>query len=105
MPGDPAKDFTATDLTIYDSGAAFTTAVAEQSDRVLVFVHGYNTGFDDGVYRVTQIAQDTRYPGTPMLFSWASGAGRATMSTTRTAAPPPATTWKPRSSCCPKLRA
>jgi esterase/lipase superfamily enzyme len=74
VPGDPAKDFTATDLTIYDSGAAFTTAVAQQGNRVLVFVHGYNTGFDDGVYRVTQIAQDTQYPGTPLLFSWASGA-------------------------------
>ena len=59
-PGDPAKDFTATDLTIYDSGAAFTTAVADQGDRVLVFIHGYNTGFDDGVYRLTQIAHDTQ---------------------------------------------
>lgn len=73
-PGDPAKDFTATDLTIYDSGQAFTTAVAKEGDRVLVFIHGYNTGFDDGVYRLTQIAQDTGYPGTPVLFSWASGA-------------------------------
>jgi esterase/lipase superfamily enzyme len=72
--GDPAKDFTAIDLTLYDSGAAFTTAVANEGDRVLVFVHGYNTGFDDGVYRVTQIAHDTQYPGTPVLFSWASGA-------------------------------
>jgi esterase/lipase superfamily enzyme len=72
--GDPAKDFTATDLSIYDSGAAFTTAVAEHGRRVMVFVHGYNTGFDDGVYRVTQIAHDTQYPGTPVLFSWASGA-------------------------------
>ncbi len=73
-PGDPAKDFTAVDLTIYDSGPAFTTAVADSGSRVLVFVHGYNTGFDDGVYRLTQIAQDTQYPGTPVLFSWASGA-------------------------------
>lgn len=73
-PGDPAKDFTATDLTIFDSGQAFTTAVASQGERVLVFVHGYNTGFDDGIYRLTQIAHDTKYPGTPVLFSWASGA-------------------------------
>jgi esterase/lipase superfamily enzyme len=73
-PGDPAKDFAAIDLTIYDSGKAFTTAVADRGDRVLVFIHGYNTGFDDGVYRLTQIAQDTGYPGTPILFSWASGA-------------------------------
>jgi esterase/lipase superfamily enzyme len=73
-PGNPAKDFTAVDLTIYDSGAAFTTAVADRGQRVLVFIHGYNTGFDDGVYRLTQIAHDTQYPGTPVLFSWASGA-------------------------------
>jgi esterase/lipase superfamily enzyme len=73
-PGDPAKDFTAIDLTLYDSGQAFTNAVASEGDRVLVFVHGYNTGFDDGVYRLTQIAEDTKYPGTPVLFSWASGA-------------------------------
>ncbi|MBL8576153.1 MAG: alpha/beta hydrolase [Mesorhizobium sp.] len=73
-PGDPAKEFAATDLTIYDSPKAFAAAVADQGDRVLVFVHGYNTGFDDGVYRLTQIAQDTQYPGTPVLFSWASGA-------------------------------
>lgn len=73
-PGDPATDFTATDLKIFDSGAAFTAAIAGQSDRVMVFVHGYNTGFDDGVYRITQIAHDTQYPGVPVLFSWASGA-------------------------------
>lgn len=73
-PGDPAKDFTATDLIVFASGAAFTAAIANEGERVLVFVHGYNTGFDDGVYRITQIAHDTQYPGTPVLFSWASGA-------------------------------
>jgi esterase/lipase superfamily enzyme len=40
----------------------------------MVFVHGYNTGFDDAVYRLTQIVHDSGYPGTPVLFSWASGA-------------------------------
>lgn len=74
MPGNPARDFTAVDLKIYDSGTEFTTAVAERGERVMVFIHGYNTGFDDGVYRLTQIAHDTQYPGTPLLFSWASGA-------------------------------
>ena len=42
-----------------------------------MFVHGFNNGFDDGIYRLTQIAADTSYPGTPVLFSWASG-GRIT---------------------------
>jgi esterase/lipase superfamily enzyme len=40
----------------------------------MVFVHGYNTGFDDAVYRLTQIVHDSGYPGTPVLFSWASSA-------------------------------
>lgn len=77
-PVNPAKDFAATGVTDYDGPAAFSNAVSaditRHGDRVLVFVHGYNTGFDDSVYRITQIAHDTDYPGTPVLFSWASGA-------------------------------
>jgi esterase/lipase superfamily enzyme len=39
----------------------------------MIFIHGYNTSFDSAVYRATQIAHDSGYPGTPVLFSWASG--------------------------------
>lgn len=80
-PSDPARDFTATRVTSYADRAQFAKAVganvALRGDRALVFVHGFNNGFDDGVYRLTQIAADTNYPGTPILFSWASG-GRTT---------------------------
>ena len=72
----PAKHFTATRATLYGNAKEFEQAVgadiARSDGRVLVFVHGYNNGFDDGVYRLTQIVQDTAYPGTPVLFSWAS---------------------------------
>ena len=37
-----------------------------------MFIHGYNTHFDDAVYRITQIAQDSGYTGAPVLFTWAS---------------------------------
>src|SRR5690606_31302625 len=40
--------------------------------RALVFVHGFNTSFDDAVYRLTQIVHDSGYRGTPLLFTWAS---------------------------------
>jgi esterase/lipase superfamily enzyme len=74
----PAKDFTAKDVTYYEGAPQFAKAVgadiALRGDRALVFVHGFNNGFDDGVYRLTQIAHDTKYPGTPVLFSWASSA-------------------------------
>jgi esterase/lipase superfamily enzyme len=75
-PSDPAKDFTAQRVTFYRDAGVFRQAVgadiARRGARVLVFVHGFNNGFDDGVYRLTQIAHDTNYPGTPVLFSWAS---------------------------------
>lgn len=77
-PADPSKDFAARAVKEYAGPAEFSSAlsqdIAHHGNRVLVFVHGYNTGFDDGVYRITQIQHDTRYPGTPVLFSWASGA-------------------------------
>ena len=73
---DPAKQFTAVDVVHYGDASQFAKAVgadiAMRGNRALVFVHGFNNGFDDGVYRLTQIAHDTHYPGTPVLFSWAS---------------------------------
>ena len=81
-PSDPARDFAASRATLYGGATEFEKAVnahiASSGDRrVLVFVHGFNNGFDDGVYRITQIVHDTKYPGTPVLFSWAS-AGKTT---------------------------
>jgi esterase/lipase superfamily enzyme len=77
----PAKDFTAERVVFYGDAAQFEKAVgadiARRGDRALVFVHGFNNGFDDGVYRITQIVHDMHYPGTPVLFSWAS-AGKTT---------------------------
>ncbi|RWF35967.1 MAG: alpha/beta fold hydrolase [Mesorhizobium sp.] len=72
----PANQFTATEVVHYGDQQQFAKAVgsniAISGDRALVFVHGFNNGFDDGVFRLTQIAHDTKYPGTPVLFSWAS---------------------------------
>ena len=76
-PDDPLKYFTATDVVAYDSQPNFSTAlskdIAARGGRAMVFIHGYNTSFDSAVYRATQIAHDSGYPGTPVLFSWASG--------------------------------
>ena len=38
----------------------------------LVFVHGFNTSFDDAVLRHAQIVWDLQYTGLPVLFSWPS---------------------------------
>lgn len=75
---DPTKYFMASEVVGYDTQPKFVNALNADIDarggRVMVFVHGYNTGFDDAVYRLTQIVHDSGYPGTPVLFSWASGA-------------------------------
>lgn len=73
---DPSKYFTAQSITPISSVDAFARAVAADArpdgGRALVFVHGYNTDFDDAVYRLTQISHDSGYTGAPILFSWAS---------------------------------
>lgn len=40
--------------------------------RVLVFTHGFNTRFDEAVFRFAQIVEDTGFKGVPVLFSWPS---------------------------------
>jgi esterase/lipase superfamily enzyme len=42
------------------------------SRDVLVFVHGYNTGFDEARFRLAQIVADARFTGVPVLFTWPS---------------------------------
>ena len=41
----------------------------------LIFVHGYNTSFEDALYRNAQIVWDLRYEGLSVLYSWASWGG------------------------------
>ena len=40
--------------------------------NVLVFVHGYNTRFEEAVYRFAQVAHDAKAPAVPLLFTWPS---------------------------------
>ncbi len=39
---------------------------------VLVFVHGFNTGFDEARFRLAQIVTDGGFNGVPVLFTWPS---------------------------------
>ncbi|MGZ9086918.1 MAG: alpha/beta hydrolase [Rhodoplanes sp.] len=40
--------------------------------QVLLFVHGFNTRFEEAVYRFAQIVHDSRAEVTPVLFTWPS---------------------------------
>jgi esterase/lipase superfamily enzyme len=76
VPGDPAHDFVtlrADRLDLKQAIAAFDTRLRAGATRhVLLFVHGYNTRFEEAVYRFAQIAHDAGAPVLPVLFTWPS---------------------------------
>jgi esterase/lipase superfamily enzyme len=83
-PGDPNADFVVRDEAYLDGDKAFVASLNAQlalrppgKRRVFVFIHGFNTMFAEGLYRLVQIAQDSKSPGVPVLFTWASR-GKAT---------------------------
>ena len=41
-------------------------------NTALVFVHGFNTGFEEALFRNAQIVWDLGYKGTSVLYSWSS---------------------------------
>lgn len=56
----------------------FTDALCNppsDSRDILLCVHGYNVSFTEAVSRAAQVAQDIRFPGRTIVFSWPS-AGR-----------------------------
>lgn len=75
IPGDPARDFVtlkADRLDLKQAVAAFDQRLKGSSRHVLLFVHGYNTRFEEAVYRFAQITHDANAPVVPVLFTWPS---------------------------------
>jgi esterase/lipase superfamily enzyme len=49
--------------------------VGKSSNKsAFVFVHGFNTSFDDAARRTAQIAYDLKFDGAPIFYSWPSQA-------------------------------
>ena len=78
-PGNPATNFVVRDGAPLDDEKAFVQALNAQlaarpkgSRNVFVFIHGYNTLFAEGLYRFAQVVHDSKAPGVPVLFTWAS---------------------------------
>jgi esterase/lipase superfamily enzyme len=76
LPPDPLRDFTtlrADRLDLAGAVSRFDTRIRRAKDRqVLVFVHGFNTRFEDAVYRFAQIVHDSHTDALPVLFTWPS---------------------------------
>jgi esterase/lipase superfamily enzyme len=75
-PADPAREFAALRAERIDLPAAQANLQrllrTKGHGRVLVFVHGYNSRFDEAVFRLAQIAHDSGAPAVPILFTWPS---------------------------------
>jgi esterase/lipase superfamily enzyme len=77
VPGNPERDFTilrADRMDLAQAKANFDARVRRTPGRrVLIFVHGFNTRFEEAVYRFAQIVYDARVDVAPVLFTWPSG--------------------------------
>lgn len=71
-PPDPKREFAVVERTDLapDGGRAWFRRSG--NGRALIFVHGYNTRYDDAVFRFAQFVHDSGTPLTPVLFTWPS---------------------------------
>ncbi|MDB5649895.1 MAG: esterase, partial [Hyphomicrobiales bacterium] len=76
MPPNPQREFATIEAKRLDQPQAlslFHARLKKANTRsVLLFVHGYNTRFEEAVYRLAQIVHDSRAPALPLLFTWPS---------------------------------
>ncbi len=78
-PPDFETDFIATSRQLYASTTDFRADLARAmrqqpgaSRNVIIYVHGFNNNFADGVLRITQLAHDFEFRGVPVHYSWPS---------------------------------
>lgn len=75
---DPDRHFALAGSQMMDA-RGFRGAVAQQLSALppgqreaVIFVHGFNTSFIEGVYRVAQLGHDLSLPGLALHYSWPS---------------------------------
>lgn len=50
-------------------------SLAEDAKEIILFVHGFNVGFEEAILRAAQIKYDVKYQKPVILFTWPAGAG------------------------------
>ncbi|AGT10467.1 alpha/beta hydrolase [Paracoccus aminophilus] len=75
----PYTDFLVTQRLDYATPLAFRQAVRSELMKqpaahrdAVIFVHGYNNTFAEGVYRFAQFSHDMKMPGAQLHFAWPS---------------------------------
>ncbi|MBS0243040.1 MAG: alpha/beta hydrolase, partial [Proteobacteria bacterium] len=75
---DPKKHFTVREIKTLSKSELLALvkerlgASSEFKGQSIVFIHGYNTTFDNALYRSAQIAYDLKFDGAMFTYSWPS---------------------------------
>lgn len=76
---DPAKHFVASEVALYSGARDFRKDLSRtlrqkprQDREIVIYVHGFNNTFADGVFRAAQAAHDYQLPGVMVHYSWPS---------------------------------
>jgi len=79
----PEKSFYTTKINHYPSGGSFVSELSKSLKQrprnkreVVIFIHGYNNTFAEGLYRFAQLSNDLELPNPTVHYSWPS-AGNA----------------------------
>lgn len=73
-----STDFLTVGQRLYSADADFRSdlreALAANGREAIIFVHGFNNTFTEGLYRIAQLRHDLEMPGVALHYSWPSAA-------------------------------
>lgn len=76
---DPRRHFLVTEHVGFGEAQNFRSQLNQtlrkqpaKERSIVLFVHGYNNNFAEGVYRFAQLSYDLKYPGVDVHFAWPS---------------------------------
>ncbi|HET6379394.1 MAG TPA: alpha/beta fold hydrolase [Methylocella sp.] len=73
---DPQEHFAALSRRGLDEDSFYKAVASHVSGRIgvnrdiLLYVHGFNTSYDEARFRLAQIVSDARFGGLPILYTW-----------------------------------
>jgi esterase/lipase superfamily enzyme len=71
--GSQEKYFKLQALTDFDETGFYNQIAKSPSKELIVFIHGFNVGFEEAILRASQIKYDMKYQGDIIIYSWPAG--------------------------------
>ena len=76
---DPQKHFLLASTEAFENSAGMRAALNKElatkdakNRAVIIYIHGFNNRFSDGLYRIAQMSHDLGLPGVAITYSWPS---------------------------------